>query len=129
MPRHRSMDGRARVVRIVRIGLVVRRVWRLVLQALLRGVSVAFRLAQWTLSAGGASAGAELATVHLISENYFKVLGVSPIEGRTFDSMSARDPTTDPSVLGVLISENYWRRRFDAVKSYLRLIQGVIKSG
>ena len=78
---------------------------------------VAFRLDQLTLSTGGASTlprssgNAELATVHLISENYFKVLGVSPIEGRTFDSMSVRDSSADPPVL---ISENYWRRRFDA---------------
>jgi len=71
---------------------------------------VAFRLTQLTLSAGQ-SASAEIASVHLISENYFKVLGVSPIEGRTFDSMSTRDSGADPPVL---ISENYWRRRFDA---------------
>jgi predicted permease len=77
---------------------------------------VAFRLAQLTLSADGASAvprnsRSEIATVQLISENYFKVLGVSAIEGRTFDSMSTRDSGADPPVL---ISENYWRRRFDA---------------
>jgi predicted permease len=71
---------------------------------------VAFRLDQLTLSTEGFG-NAELATVHLISENYFKVLGVSPIEGRTLDSMSVRDYSADPPVL---ISENYWRRRFEA---------------
>jgi len=76
---------------------------------------VAFRLAQLTMSAGttsdGNSGNAELATVYLISENYFNVLGVRAVEGRTFDSMSVRDSGIDPPVL---ISENYWRRRFDA---------------
>jgi predicted permease len=78
---------------------------------------VAFRLAQLTLSADGRSSmprdslKAERATVYLISENYLKVLGVRAVEGRTFDSMSVRDISAD---LPVLISENYWRRRFDS---------------
>jgi putative ABC transport system permease protein len=80
---------------------------------------VAFRLDQLTLSADGAGAtarslkagNAERATVYLISENYFEVLGVRAVEGRTLDSMSVREAGADPPVL---ISENYWRRRFDA---------------
>jgi predicted permease len=44
----------------------------------------------------------EFAGIVLVSENYFKVLGVAPIAGRAFDSLG-------PSVL---ISENYWQRRF-----------------
>jgi predicted permease len=44
----------------------------------------------------------EFTGVVLVSENYFRVLGVAPIAGRSFESGS-------PSVL---ISENYWQRRF-----------------
>jgi macrolide transport system ATP-binding/permease protein len=44
----------------------------------------------------------EFAGIVFVSENYFKVLGVEPIAGRSFDSIG-------PSVL---ISENYWLRRF-----------------
>ncbi|HEY6390686.1 MAG TPA: ADOP family duplicated permease [Bryobacteraceae bacterium] len=83
---------------------------------------IAFRLARVTLSnAGGmisqrdsvpasglgrlgllssGASNAEFATVCVVSENYFKVLGVTPLHGRTFESE------------GVLISENYWQRRF-----------------
>jgi len=53
--------------------------------------------------------GSEIATTFVVSENYFKVLGVGPVRGRGFDSMSRSDLTRSPSVL---ISENYWQRRF-----------------
>jgi macrolide transport system ATP-binding/permease protein len=54
------------------------------------------------LLAAGVS-NAEYAFVSVVSENYFQVLGVSPLHGRTF---GPRDEAS------VLISENYWRRRF-----------------
>ncbi len=56
----------------------------------------------------GAS-NAEFASTFVISENYFKVLGVAALRGRTFDSMGTPELVASPSVL---ISENYWRKRF-----------------
>lgn len=50
----------------------------------------------------GAS-NAEFAFVFVVSENYFKVLGVAPLRGRTFDSISIPELVASPSVL---ISEN-----------------------
>jgi predicted permease len=51
----------------------------------------------------------EFASVFVVSENYFKVLGVKAIQGRTFDAMSVPELVATPSVL---ISENYWQTRF-----------------
>jgi macrolide transport system ATP-binding/permease protein len=51
----------------------------------------------------------EFATVCVVSENYFKVLGVKALQGRTFESISIPDLVASPPVL---ISENYWQRRF-----------------
>ena len=51
----------------------------------------------------------EIASAFVVSENYFSVLGVEPARGRAFDAMSASELVTSPSVL---ISENYWQRRF-----------------
>ncbi len=56
----------------------------------------------------GAS-NAEFANVFAVSENYFKVLGIAPLRGRTFESIRTPDLAASPSVL---ISENYWERRF-----------------
>ena len=53
---------------------------------------------------------AEFASTLEVSENYFSVLGVNPLRGRTFDVMNASELAASPSVL---ISENYWQRRFD----------------
>ncbi len=55
------------------------------------------------------TSNAEFARVYAVSENYFKVLGVKALRGRTFDSMSLRELTASPSVL---ISENYWQKQF-----------------
>jgi predicted permease len=52
---------------------------------------------------------AEFAQTFVVSENYFKVLGVSVIQGRTWDSANTVGPAATPSVL---VSENYWKRRF-----------------
>ncbi len=47
----------------------------------------------------------EFTSVFFVSENYFKVLGVAPLRGRAFESISSRTPFA-------FISENYWQRRF-----------------
>jgi predicted permease len=51
----------------------------------------------------------EVASTFIVSENYFSVLGVSALAGRTFESISLPELAASPSVL---ISENYWQRRF-----------------
>lgn len=56
----------------------------------------------------GAS-NAEFAGGLAVSENYFRVLGVGALRGRTFESLSGSELTASPSVL---ISENFWRKRF-----------------
>ena len=53
----------------------------------------------------------EIASAFVVSENYFAVLGVAPIRGRAFDGMHASELVASPSVL---ISENFWNRRFGA---------------
>ena len=88
------------------------------------GGLIAFRPERMTLSSGRApaadsepgtsgqiSAGrnVEFASVFAVSENYFKVLGVAAMRGRTFDSMTIPQLLAAPSVL---ISENYWQARF-----------------
>jgi hypothetical protein len=55
------------------------------------------------------ASNAEFASVWVVSENYFKVLGAAALRGRTFDSMGIPQLVAFPSVL---ISESYWRRRF-----------------
>jgi predicted permease len=52
---------------------------------------------------------AEMASVMPVSENYFSVLGVAASRGRTFEGMSLSELGASPVVL---ISENYWQRRF-----------------
>jgi macrolide transport system ATP-binding/permease protein len=56
----------------------------------------------------GAS-NAEFAGVLVVSENYFEVLGVGALRGRTFDSIGIPELFASPSVM---ISENYWQKRF-----------------
>ncbi|MGA2581582.1 MAG: ABC transporter permease, partial [Bryobacteraceae bacterium] len=55
----------------------------------------------------GAS-NAEFTFVFVVSENYFKILGVAALRGRTFESIGT-GLAASPSVL---ISENYWQKRF-----------------
>ena len=57
-----------------------------------------------------AAKNAEFATTFIVSENYFTVLGVAALRGRTFESIGLPELAASPSVL---ISENYWQRRFD----------------
>jgi putative ABC transport system permease protein len=65
-------------------------------------------LGRWGLLPSGAS-NAEFASVLVVSGNYFKVLGVTALRGRTFDSIGIGELLASPSVL---ISENFWRKRF-----------------
>jgi len=58
----------------------------------------------------------ETAVTFVVSENYFKVLGVNAIRGRTFDSMTIPELIASPSVM---ISENYWQKRFSGDSSAL----------
>jgi predicted permease len=51
----------------------------------------------------------EFAETMIVSEDYFSVLGVAPMRGRSFDAMSPTELAAAPSVL---ISENYWQKRF-----------------
>jgi macrolide transport system ATP-binding/permease protein len=55
------------------------------------------------------SGGAEFVTASIVSDNYFSVLGENVVRGRTFGPNDPYDYTASPSVL---ISENYWQRRF-----------------
>lgn len=52
---------------------------------------------------------AEFASTFAVSENYFKVLGVAAVRGRTFDAIGTRELAVSPAVL---VSENYWEKRF-----------------
>ena len=52
---------------------------------------------------------AEFAFVFVVSENYFRVLGVPALRGRAFESAGVPGLVASPSVL---IRENYWRKRF-----------------
>jgi predicted permease len=56
----------------------------------------------------GAS-NAEFAFVFDVSENFFKVFGIAAIRGRTFDTIGVPGLLASPLVL---ISENYWQKRF-----------------
>jgi macrolide transport system ATP-binding/permease protein len=55
------------------------------------------------------ASNAEFAATFIVSENYFSVLGVAPLRGRTFESIASSELAASPSVL---ISENYWQKRF-----------------
>jgi predicted permease len=51
----------------------------------------------------------ETASTFLVSENYFSVLGVGAVRGRTF---APEDSSKGGSSPAALISENYWQKRF-----------------
>jgi predicted permease len=51
----------------------------------------------------------ETASTFLVSENYFSVLGVGALRGRTFGAGDSSKLSASPSAL---ISENYWQKRF-----------------
>ena len=45
----------------------------------------------------------------MVSENYFSVLGIAPLRGRIFAEEDRKQLADAPAVL---ISENYWQKRF-----------------
>lgn len=55
--------------------------------------------------------GAELVLTVIVSDNYFSVLGVNTALGRVFRPEDARELIEHPAVL---ISQNYWERRFNS---------------
>jgi len=57
------------------------------------------------------AAGTGTAWVHLASNNYFSVLGVSPQLGRFFSPAEGRAPGADPIIV---LSDRCWRDRFGA---------------
>jgi MacB-like periplasmic core domain len=57
----------------------------------------------------GKNANAETASTFLVSDNYFSVLGVQPVQGRTFEAEDSAKLAVSPPAL---ISENYWQKRF-----------------
>jgi putative ABC transport system permease protein len=80
--------------------------------------SMTDRLSVSDTTAGRPSRAArvETAVTYVVSENYFRVLGINAIHGRTFDSVSNAELVASPSVL---ISENYWQRRYAGDPSVL----------
>jgi predicted permease len=72
---------------------------------------------KWGLLPGSAvGSKAELASVMMVSENYFSVLGVAAMRGRPFAAEDTAELEKSPAVL---ISENYWQRRFGGDPSML----------
>jgi hypothetical protein len=53
---------------------------------------------------------------HLVSENYFALLGVNPILGRPIGPEDNRVPNGQPVVM---VSYGYWQRRFGGETSVL----------
>ncbi|HTQ52877.1 MAG TPA: ABC transporter permease [Bryobacteraceae bacterium] len=60
--------------------------------------------------------GAEYVNAAMVSENFFSVLDVSAVRGRVFLERDADELGRRPQLL---ISENYWERRFDRQASVL----------
>ena len=94
-------------------GVIAQSVDRLVLSdtgGLRTGRGVSSRSFLWKLGLlPTSSSAAEFADTLIVSNNYFSVLGIAPVRGRTFESMTATELNVSPSVL---ISENYWQKRF-----------------
>jgi predicted permease len=67
------------------------------------------------------SGGAEFVNTVIVSENYFSVLGVNAIRGRVFLPRDVRELDAHPAVL---MSENYWQRRF---RGDPKLLGGTLK--
>ena len=70
----------------------------------------------WDRIAMLAESGAEPVTVEFVTGNYFDLLGVRPALGRLFTSA---DDTTPGSHPVVVLSHNFWRRRFASDPSVL----------
>jgi predicted permease len=59
---------------------------------------------------------AEIAEGQVVSGNYFSLLGVPPILGRTFDETEGDAPGSNPTAV---ISYQYWQRRFGGEQSII----------
>src|SRR5688572_13086392 len=57
---------------------------------------------------------AERVFANLVSSNYFRVLGVAAMYGRVFDAADGEEPGAGPVAV---LSERFWRRRFDGDRS------------
>ena len=69
-------------------------------------------MARWgLLPTGTAASNVEFASTFAVLKNYFEVLGIAAFRGRTFEGMSKPELAASPAVM---ISENYWQRRFGA---------------
>jgi len=74
-------------------------------------------LGKWGLIPSGTPAStAELASIFMVSENYFTTLGVAPLRGRLF---AEQDRDALAAAPAVVISENYWQKRFGGDPSIL----------
>jgi predicted permease len=65
---------------------------------------------------GAGTGNAEFASTFAVSDNYLQVLGVPVFRGRGFESFAASERAASPPVL---ISENYWQKRFGGDESIL----------
>ncbi len=63
-----------------------------------------------------ATQNTELASAHFVANNYFSVLGVAALRGRTFED---QDSSNSSATLLAMISENYWQKRFAGDPSIL----------
>jgi predicted permease len=82
-------------------------------------------VAAWGVSAAGVTGGdhaPEIAMITAVSDGFFPLLGVRAAAGRLLRADEATEATAAPVVL---ISDDYWRRRFgrspDAINSRIRL--------
>ncbi|HEV7785289.1 MAG TPA: ABC transporter permease, partial [Thermoanaerobaculia bacterium] len=73
------------------------------------GVFASGRTGKLTLGIAPSSDAAETARGRLVSGNYFSLLGVNAVRGRTFTAQEDRGSGAAPLVV---ISHAYWRRRF-----------------
>src|SRR6202167_149139 len=81
------------------------------------GVSVCSMLGRFSFPASISTQGqTERAHGELVSGNYFEVLGVAPVLGRVFSMDDDRVPGGEPYVV---LSHNYWQRRFGGDPSVL----------
>jgi putative ABC transport system permease protein len=79
------------------------------------GMAAITGTSEFSLARGGEP---ELITGEFVTENYFDLLGVAAIRGRTFDQSEGQTPTPV-----VVLSEHLWRTRFNSdaalVASYI----------
>jgi hypothetical protein len=90
-------------------GLVAYRPAQLTISARALGDGAASMLGRLAMLQNNSTGSAEFASVFVVSANYFRVLGVGLLRGRDFESYRREEFLRNPVVL---LSENYWRKRF-----------------